>query len=72
MMAEKYALVWFEGDDPFTLVDHKGTTVLLDKEDALRQSSGILLTQDDVDNAEDDLRYAITTDLLEDLYGWKQ
>ena len=55
----KYALIWFEGDSPFTLVNKEGKTVLLTKDEALQQSSGLLTTQDDVDAAEDDLRYAI-------------
>lgn len=66
----KYALIWFEGDNPYTLVDKQGKTVLLTKDAALNQSSGLLHSQDDVDAAEDDLRYAITTDLLDELYGW--
>lgn len=66
----KYALIWFEGDSPYTLVDKQGKTVLLTKEAALNQSSGLLHSQDDVDAAEDDLRYAITTELLDELYGW--
>lgn len=66
----KYAIIWFEGDSPYTMVDKKGKTVTLSKEAALEQSSGLLHTQDDVDEAEDDLKYAITTTLLEDLFGW--
>lgn len=66
----KYAIIWFEGDSPYTMVDKKGKTVLLSKEAAMQQASGLLHTQDDVDEAEDDLKYAITTTLLEDLFGW--
>lgn len=66
----KYAIIWFEGDSPYTMVDKKGKTVILGKEAALQQASGLLHTQDDVDAAEDDLKYAITTTLLEDLFGW--
>lgn len=68
--ANKYAIIWFEGDSPYTMVDKKGKTVLLSKEAAMQQASGLLHTQDDVDEAEDDLKYAITATLLEDLFGW--
>lgn len=66
----KYAIIWFEGEAPYTMVDKKGKTVVLTKDAALEQASGLLHTQDDVDEAEDDLKYAITTTLLEDLFGW--
>jgi len=66
-----YALIWFEGDTPYLLADHKGKTVLFSEQDALSHATSALKTQDDVDNAEDDLRYAIATELLEELYGWE-
>lgn len=69
---KEYALIWFEGEDPFTMVNKEGKTVLLSKEEALRQVSSLLENQDDVDKAEDDLRYGIASHLLEELYGWKK
>lgn len=65
-----YALIWFEGENYYTLVDRNNKTVLLSEAEAEYDTSGILRTEDDVENAQDDIRYAIDVTLLEDLFGW--
>lgn len=65
-----YALIWFEGENYYTLVDQFNKTVLISEAEAYYDTTGILKTEDDVENAADDVRYAISTDLLEDLFGW--
>lgn len=69
-MEEKYALIWFEGDEYYTLVDRHNKTVLIAAAEAKESTAGILRTEDDVENALDDLRYAIPANLLQELFGW--
>lgn len=66
----RYAIIWFEGESTFRLVDNQSRTITLSYDEAMQDSAGIIDTEDALERAEDDLRYAISTDLLEDLYGW--
>lgn len=70
-MDTKFAVIWFEGADIFTLVDRKGKLVKLSEREAKAAPSitGVLKSQSDVELAVDDLKYAIYLDLLEDLFG---
>lgn len=67
----EYAIIWFEDNDNFTLFNRKGL-VTLTREQALSSEdiAGILETEADVDDAQDDLRYAISLQLLDILYGY--
>lgn len=67
---KRYAIIWFEGDATFRLVDRQSRTITLSYEEAAQDAAGIIETEDALEKAEDDLRYAINTDLLEELYGW--
>lgn len=66
----EYAVIWFEGEETYTLVNSSNQTVILSRAEAYQDTAGVINTEDDLENAEDDLRYAISTDLLEDLFGW--
>ena len=70
-MDTKYAIIWFEGHDKYTLVDRHGSLVTRTEKEVHQAPSivGILRTQSDVEEAQDDLKYAISTDLLESLFG---
>lgn len=70
-MDTKYAVIWFEGTDNFTLVDRKGRLVKMVEKDAhaAPSISGLLKTQADVERAQDGPKYAITLELLESLFG---
>jgi hypothetical protein len=70
-MNTKYAVIWFEGHDNYTLVDKSGDFILMTEKEARKAPSisGILNTQSDVEEAQDDLKYAISTELLENLFG---
>lgn len=65
-----YAIVWFEGDDIFTLVDNDDKTIRLTEEHAKEESYATLRNEKDIEDAQDDLRYAIHVDLLESTFGW--
>lgn len=68
---KRYAIIWFEDNDNFTLFNRKGLVVLT-KEQVLSSDdiAGILESEADVDDAQDDLRYAISLELLDELYGY--
>lgn len=70
-MDTKYAVIWFEGADNYTLVDRKGRLVKMSEKDAASAPSisGLLKTQAQVEEAQDGPKYAITLDLLETLFG---
>lgn len=67
-----YAVVWFEGDSVYTLVNSANEPILMSKQQVAQEPSihGIIDSEDQVETASDDLRYAIRTQLLEDLYGY--
>lgn len=67
---KRYAIIWFEGESTFRLVDKNSRTITLSYAEAAQDSAGLIETEEALERAEDDLRYAISTDLLEDLYGW--
>lgn len=71
MDTTKYTVIWFEGADNYTLVDRKGRLIKMTEKEATEAPSiaGILRTQSDVEDAQDDLKYAISLELLEDLFG---
>jgi len=71
MSTKNYALIWFEGEDTYTLVDRADKTVLLTEAEALNDAVSFLRSEKDLDNAIDDVRYAISVELLEDLFGWE-
>lgn len=66
----EYAIVWFEGEDIYTLVDTNDKTVLLTESEALSEAAQILRKTSDVEDAEEDLRYAIPAHMLNELFGW--
>lgn len=68
--SNEYAIIWFEGDDAFTLVNSQNQTVVQTRAEVSRDTAGVIDTEDQLDKAEDDLRYAISLTLLEDLFGW--
>jgi len=70
-MDTKFAVIWFEGTDNYTLVDRKGRLVKMSEKEAIAAPSitGLLRTQADVEEAQDELRYAISLELLETLFG---
>lgn len=67
---ELFAIVWFEDDDVFTLVDDDDKTVLLTYSEALDESSSVLANEKEVDEAEKGIRYALPVELLDTLFGW--
>ena len=67
---KRYAIIWFEGESTYRLVDKHSRTITLSYDEAAQDAAGIIDTEDALERAEDDLRYAISTELLEDLYGW--
>jgi hypothetical protein len=70
-METRYAIIWFEGQDKYTLVDRHGSIVTRTEKEITHAPSivSILRTQSDVEDAQDDLKYAISTELLENLFG---
>lgn len=68
----EYAIIWYEDDTIFRLVDTKGNLRVFTRQQAEEEASvsGFLETEDDINKAEDDLRYAISLQLLEDTYGF--
>lgn len=71
MAMDTYAVIWFEGPDTFTLVDRKGRLVKMTAKEVSNSETIVstLKTQADVEEALDGLKYAITLDLLENLFG---
>lgn len=69
-MSTQYAILWFEGDTPFTLVDDSDKTVLLSEAEAKAETAAVLHTENDVEEAESGVRYAVSTHLLDELFGW--
>lgn len=71
-MEDQYAIVWFEGENVYTLVNNKDRPILLSKEHLSSEPSihGVIDREDQVETANDDHRYAIRTHLLEELYGY--
>lgn len=68
---KQYAIIWFEDDDNYTLVNRNGLVTLTEDEvHSSEEIAGILETQEDVDVAQDDARYAIRLDLLDELFGY--
>lgn len=72
MSISLFVPVWFSDGDVFTFTDKHGHTLSYTEIDARRQPaiSAILRTEDDVERAEDDVRYAIDATLLEELFGY--
>lgn len=70
-MDTKYAVIWFEGTDNYTLVDRKGRLVKMSEKEAHAAPSilALLKTQTDVEEAQDGPKYAIQLELLETLFG---
>lgn len=64
-----YAIIWFEDGSTFYMVDSSDNPVLLSKQEVLYDEIPILRTRDDINDAEDDIRYAIPEDLLEEIFG---
>lgn len=64
--------VWFSDGDVYTFSDQHGHPILYTEMEARQQPSisGILRTESDVENADDDIRYAIDATLLEELFGY--
>lgn len=70
-MNTKYIIIWFEGTDNYTLVDHSGHFKLLTRTEVARTPElyGILMTQEEVDDAQEDVKYAISTELFSEVFG---
>lgn len=70
-MDTKYAVIWFEGPDSYTLVDRSGKYVLMSENQASKAPSisAILRTEAEVEDATEDVKYAISVELLENLFG---
>ena len=66
----QYAILWFEGSDMFTLVDDNDKTILLAREAAQEESSRLLHTEKEINEAEEGIRYAVPANLLDELFGW--
>lgn len=66
-----YAIIWFEGETAFTLVDSQNKTVVQPRDAVQRDTAGVIDTEQQLEDAEDDLRYAISVDLLENFFGWE-
>jgi hypothetical protein len=66
----RYAILWFEDDAAFTLVDDSDKTVVLSESEAKAEASTILRNENEVEEAESGVRYAVPTQLLDELFGW--
>ena len=74
----KYAMIQFYESNAYTKVDRAGKIVTLTEEEALsapsigknqKKTKKLLITESDIDDAENDVWYAIETNLLEAIYG---
>lgn len=70
-VSNEYAIIWFEGDIAYTLVDARNQTVIQSRDAVARDTAGIIDTEEQLEAAEDDLRYAISTELLSNFFGWE-
>lgn len=71
-MSNIYVPIWFSEGDVYTFSDKDGNTIQYTEVEASRQPaiSSLLKTESDVERADDDVRYAISASLLEELYGY--
>lgn len=69
----QYAMIQFYDSNAYTKVDRSGKLILLSEEQAKAApsigSKRLLRTEGDIDDAENDVWYAIETNLLEAIYG---
>lgn len=67
-----YAIIWYEDDTIYRLVNTGGELKTFTRQQAETEASvaGFLNTEEDINSAEDDLRYAISLQLLEETYGY--
>lgn len=65
----RYAVVWFEGDDIFRLATNDDKTVWLTRAETEYEVIGVLETQSQVDEAKEGIRYAIAADLMDSMFG---
>lgn len=66
----EYAILWFEDNSIFTLVNEDNYTVRLTFTEAQDESARILETEEDIDEADEGVRYAVPLYLLDELFGW--
>lgn len=67
----KYAIVWFENDEPYTLVDSDtDKPILLTAGEAQTEAASRILTLEQAEDMQEGFRYAVHTSLLDELFGY--
>lgn len=67
---EKYLVVWFEDEDIFTLTDSSNHIVKRSLYELKTNIYGVLSSQEDIAAATPENRYAISTELAREVFGW--
>lgn len=68
---EKFVVIWFdENNDVYTVTD--GDDNIIEREyDALKSDvHGVLSTEEEIEDATADVRYAVPVDLAREVFGW--
>ena len=69
---EQFIVVSFGAeDDIFAVTTDDGSTIIQREYDAIKDSvHGVLSTEDEIESAENDVRYAVPVDLAREVFGW--
>lgn len=69
---EQFIVVWFKGDDEIYAVTDSEGTVLKREYAALKGDvHGVLSTEEEIEDAADDVRYAVPVELAREVFGWE-
>lgn len=69
---ELFIVVTFSGsDDVFVVTNDTDGTVVKREYDAVKNSvHGVLSTEEEIEDAADDVRYAVPVELAREVFGW--
>jgi hypothetical protein len=68
---EQFVVITFSGDDGVFVVTKSDGTVLTREYAAIKGDvHGVLSTEEEIDEAKDDTRYAVPVDLAREVFGW--
>lgn len=67
---EKYLVVWFEDEDVYTLTDSRNNIVKRSLYELKTNIYGVLSSPEDIAAATPKNRYAISTELAREAFGW--
>jgi hypothetical protein len=68
---EQFVVVSFSDDQSVFVVTRTDGSIVLREYDAVKNDvHGVLSTEDEIDNARDNVRYAVPADLAREYFGW--